>query len=70
VEEIDDEAPDVLATLLACPPEMLDVSLDQLRTLAVVHTTGTGRNAPLARWGGNSPACRSSSTTSTRPRPA
>lgn len=39
---------DVLATLLTCPPEMLDVSLDQLRTLAVVHTTGTAQRAARA----------------------
>lgn len=48
MEDIDDDAPDVLATLLACPPEMLDVSLDQLRTLAVVHTTGTAQRAARA----------------------
>ncbi|MFD9734638.1 LysR family transcriptional regulator [Umezawaea sp. NPDC059074] len=42
-EELD--AADLLATLLGCPPEMLDVSLDQLRTLAVVHTTGTAQRA-------------------------
>lgn len=41
-------AADVLAMLLGCPPEMLDVSLDQLRTLAVVHTTGTAQRAARA----------------------
>ncbi len=35
----------LLATLLACPAEMLDVTLDQLRTLAVVHVTGTAQRA-------------------------
>ncbi|ONI90402.1 LysR family transcriptional regulator [Actinosynnema sp. ALI-1.44] len=35
----------MLTALLGCPPEMLDVSLDQLRTLAVVHTTGTAQRA-------------------------
>jgi DNA-binding transcriptional LysR family regulator len=46
----DDEfdAAGLLATLLGCPPEMLDVSLDQLRTLAVVHTTGTAQRAARA----------------------
>jgi hypothetical protein len=42
-DEVDAE--ELLATLLGCPPEMLDVSLDQLRTLAVVHTTGTAQRA-------------------------
>ncbi|SER77811.1 DNA-binding transcriptional regulator, LysR family [Lentzea xinjiangensis] len=42
-DEVDAEG--LLATLLGCPPEMLDVSLDQLRTLAVVHTTGTAQRA-------------------------
>ncbi|HUS20406.1 MAG TPA: LysR family transcriptional regulator, partial [Aeromicrobium sp.] len=42
-DEVD--AQELLATLLGCPPEMLDVSLDQLRTLAVVHTTGTAQRA-------------------------
>lgn len=47
--DIDDaDAADVLAALLGCPPEMLDVSLDQLRTLAVVHTTGTAQRAARA----------------------
>lgn len=48
--DIDDDADaaDMLATLLGCPPEMLDVSLDQLRTLAVVHTTGTAQRAARA----------------------
>ncbi|APU16621.1 MULTISPECIES: LysR family transcriptional regulator [Actinoalloteichus] len=41
----DADAADVLTTLLGCPPEMLDVSLDQLRTLAVVRTTGTAQRA-------------------------
>ncbi|MFD9701546.1 LysR family transcriptional regulator [Lentzea sp. NPDC059081] len=47
MSDIADEvgAEELLATLLACPPEMLDVSLDQLRTLAVVHTTGTAQRA-------------------------
>ncbi|MGH3701772.1 MAG: LysR family transcriptional regulator [Pseudonocardiaceae bacterium] len=44
----DGDAAEVLATLLACPPEMLDVSLDQLRTLAVVHATGTAQRAARA----------------------
>src|SRR5712664_3856788 len=35
----------LLATLLGCPAELLDVSLDQLRTLAVVHVTGTAQRA-------------------------
>lgn len=45
--DIGDEvgAEELLATLLGCPPEMLDVSLDQLRTLAVVHTAGTAQRA-------------------------
>ncbi|KAA2252365.1 LysR family transcriptional regulator [Solihabitans fulvus] len=49
-ETADDEvdAAGLLGTLLACPPEMLDVSLDQLRTLAVVHTTGTAQRAARA----------------------
>jgi DNA-binding transcriptional LysR family regulator len=42
------EAAEVLAVLLDSPPEMLDVSLDQLRTLAVVHTTGTAQRAAHA----------------------
>lgn len=42
-DEID--AADLLATLLDCPAEMLDVTLDQLRTLAVVHVTGTAQRA-------------------------
>jgi DNA-binding transcriptional LysR family regulator len=41
----DAETAELLATLLGCPPEMLDVSLDQLRTLAVVHATGTALRA-------------------------
>ncbi len=45
-DEVD--AADLLATLLGCPAEMLDVSLDQLRTLAVVHTTGTAQRAARA----------------------
>jgi DNA-binding transcriptional LysR family regulator len=49
VPDIDDaDAADVLATLLGCPPAMLDVSLDQLRTLAVVHATGTAQRAARA----------------------
>ncbi len=44
----DPDASDVLAKLLGCPPEMLDISLDQLRTLAVVHTTGTAQRAARA----------------------
>lgn len=44
----DGDTAEVLATLLACPPEMLDVSLDQLRTLAVVHNTGTAQRAARA----------------------
>jgi DNA-binding transcriptional LysR family regulator len=49
VPDIDDaDAAGVLATLLGCPPEMLDVSLDQLRTLAAVHTTGTAQRAARA----------------------
>ncbi|GLZ32062.1 hypothetical protein Lesp02_42500 [Lentzea sp. NBRC 105346] len=43
VDEVDAEK--LLGTLLGCPPEMLDVSLDQLRTLAVVHTAGTAQRA-------------------------
>ncbi|MGI8817275.1 MAG: LysR family transcriptional regulator [Pseudonocardia sp.] len=39
---------ELLATLLGCQPEMLDVSLDQLRTLTVVHTTGTAQRAAHA----------------------
>lgn len=42
-EEADTAA--LLATLLGCPAEMLDVSLDQLRTLAVVRVTGTAQRA-------------------------
>lgn len=34
-----------LAALLATPAEMLDVSLDQLRTLTVVRSTGTAQRA-------------------------
>jgi DNA-binding transcriptional LysR family regulator len=45
---IDADAADMLATFLGCPPEMLDVSLDQLRTLVVVHTTGTAQRAARA----------------------
>ncbi|MGY6658678.1 LysR family transcriptional regulator [Amycolatopsis sp. TRM77291] len=45
-ETADDvEAESILATLLGSPPELLNVSLDQLRTLAVVHTTGTAARA-------------------------
>ncbi|PPK66190.1 LysR family transcriptional regulator [Actinokineospora auranticolor] len=44
----DGEAAEVLAALLGCPPEILDVSLDQLRTLAVVHATGTAQRAARA----------------------
>src|ERR1041384_1777045 len=36
----DVDTAEALAALFSCPPEMLDVSLDQLRTLAVVHATG------------------------------
>lgn len=43
--EEDADVAEVLATLLSCPPEMLDVSLDQLRTLAVVCATGTAQRA-------------------------
>lgn len=39
------DAAEVLAMLLGCPPQMLDISLDQLRTLAVVHATGTAQRA-------------------------
>ncbi len=39
------QAAPLLATLLDCPPEVLDVSLDQLRTLAVVHATGSAKRA-------------------------
>jgi molybdenum-dependent DNA-binding transcriptional regulator ModE len=42
------DAAELLTALLACPPELLDVSLDQLRTLAVVHTTGTSQRAARA----------------------
>jgi DNA-binding transcriptional LysR family regulator len=38
----------LLANLLGCPAELLDVSLDQLRTLAVVHVTGTAQRAARA----------------------
>ena len=34
--------------LLECPPEVLDTSLDQLRTLAVVHATGSAQRAARA----------------------
>lgn len=34
-----------LAALLSSPAEILDVSLDQLRTLAVVHATGSAQRA-------------------------
>lgn len=44
----DGGAAEVLAALLGCPPEMLDISLDQLRTLAVVHVTGTAQRAARA----------------------
>jgi DNA-binding transcriptional LysR family regulator len=44
----DGEAAEALAALLGSPPEMLDVSLDQLRTLAVVHATGTAQRAARA----------------------
>ncbi|MEV0675874.1 LysR family transcriptional regulator [Actinosynnema sp. NPDC050436] len=44
----DDQAAELLAALLGCPPELLDISLDQLRTLAVVHTTGTAQRAARA----------------------
>jgi DNA-binding transcriptional LysR family regulator len=44
----DGDTAEVLATLLGCPPEMLDVSLDQLRTLAVVRATGTAQRAARA----------------------
>ncbi|MGQ0840242.1 LysR family transcriptional regulator [Actinokineospora sp.] len=44
----DGDTAEVLATLLGCPPEMLDISLDQLRTLAVVHATGTAQRAARA----------------------
>jgi DNA-binding transcriptional LysR family regulator len=37
-----------LATLLGAPAEMLDVTLDQLRTLAVVHVTGSAQQAARA----------------------
>ena len=39
------DAAGLLATLLGAPVEMLDVTLDQLRTLAVVHVTGTAQRA-------------------------
>lgn len=41
----DESATDVLASLMACPPETLDVTFDQLRTLAVVQATGTAQRA-------------------------
>lgn len=34
-----------LTELLGCPPELLDTSLDQLRTLAIVHATGSAQRA-------------------------
>ena len=46
--EHDENAADLLAMLLACTPEILDVSLDQLRTLAVVRTTGNAQRAARA----------------------
>ncbi|MGH3975280.1 MAG: LysR family transcriptional regulator, partial [Pseudonocardiaceae bacterium] len=36
---------DAVAGLLECPPALLDITLDQLRTLLVVHSTGTALNA-------------------------
>ncbi len=42
------EGAGLLATLLGAPAEMLDVTLDQLRTLAVVHVTGTAQRAARA----------------------
>jgi DNA-binding transcriptional LysR family regulator len=42
------DSTELLSTLLGCPAEMLDVSLDQLRTLTVVHTTGTAQRAARA----------------------
>jgi DNA-binding transcriptional LysR family regulator len=39
---------EVLSTLLGCPPQILDISLNQLRTLAVVHATGTAQRAARA----------------------
>ncbi|MBW4717356.1 LysR family transcriptional regulator [Saccharothrix obliqua] len=44
----DDETAETLAALLAFPPGILDVSLDQLRTLAIVHATGTAQRAARA----------------------
>ncbi|MGH3775779.1 MAG: LysR family transcriptional regulator [Pseudonocardiaceae bacterium] len=46
----DDEtdAAGLLATLLGAPAEMLDITLDQLRTLAVVHVAGTAQRAARA----------------------
>ncbi|MFC0439641.1 LysR family transcriptional regulator [Kutzneria buriramensis] len=48
LETGDDEAAEVLSALLSCPPGILDISLDQLRTLAVVHTTGSAQQAARA----------------------
>jgi len=42
------DAAGMLATLLGAPAEMLDVTLDQLRTLAVVHVTGSAQRAARA----------------------
>ncbi|MFE9748272.1 LysR family transcriptional regulator [Saccharothrix saharensis] len=38
----------LLAELLDCPPHLLDLSLDQLRTLAVVRVTGSAQRAAKA----------------------
>lgn len=38
----------LLAELLDCPPNLLDLTLDQLRTLAIVHVTGNAQRAARA----------------------
>ncbi|MBM7774304.1 DNA-binding transcriptional LysR family regulator [Actinokineospora baliensis] len=44
----DTDSSEALMALLGCPPHLLDLSLDQLRTLAVVHATGTAQRAARA----------------------
>jgi hypothetical protein len=61
------DAVGLLASLLGAPAEMLDVTLDQLRTLAVVHVTGSAQRA--ARVLGREQSSVQKQLEASRPRP-
>jgi hypothetical protein len=48
-----------LTKLIDCDPALLDVTLDQLRTLLVVHHTGSALPAAVC-WVESSQVCRNS----------